>query len=121
MVGKSEPVSNAALLATIEVQCQLPFYNATPTKYRRLLLYGQMIHSRQYQKVSQRNSYTVKYLNKETSEKEYGQIEYFIDVNANLDDHQEFNYYAYITKFTMKKMQWIADSTTKLSISHLNA
>ncbi|CAC5392142.1 unnamed protein product [Mytilus coruscus] len=110
VVGKAEEANLADHENVFSlVKLAKPSFTGIPLKYKRALLQGEMIHSKIYQKVSQRNSFTVEYQN--LTDKEYGEILFFL----GLDD----DYLAVVNKFTKKKCALTEDHTTGPSGGHL--
>ncbi|CAC5386290.1 unnamed protein product [Mytilus coruscus] len=110
VVGKAEEANLADHENVFPlVKLAKPSFTGITLKYKRALLQGEMIHSKIYQKVSQRNSFTVEYQN--LTDKEYGEILFFL----GLDD----DYLAVVNKFTKKKCALTEDHTTGPSGGHL--
>ena len=81
-----------------------PVYDGSLLLYKRALIHGEMIHSKLYQKVSQRNSYTIEF-----SSESYGEVLYFIELN---EDDIIPSYFAVVNRFSQKECQELTKDRT---------
>ena len=61
-VGKMESVTLESMDTNVSLKLEEMFSDGEMYQYRHLLVESQMIHSQSYQRVSQRNSFTVRYV-----------------------------------------------------------
>ncbi|KAJ8316716.1 hypothetical protein KUTeg_005735 [Tegillarca granosa] len=120
VVGKSEEITSDKDLFQL-IELAHPFCRSKPMKYKRALIHGQMIHSKSYQKVSQRNSFTVSFAL--ANEKCYGAVQYFVDLNISVEDYvheKASDYYAVVNKFRHRNLDLTNDETTGMNTKHLH-
>lgn len=108
LVGKGEEVKASIHDFNGEIHLRHPFNDGKFVRYQRALVRGQMIHSKSYQKVTQRNSYTVLYNN--DGEDQFGEVLCFgfIEDFYTKNSHN----YAFVLPFHEININIVNDNTT---------
>lgn len=87
--------------------------------YQRCLVNGQLFHSQTYQKVTQRNSYSVIYMSADNCNQEYsfGEVLYYGSfTDSNLGTMHS---YAFVSPFQLIIKDLVKDDTTGLQVEGL--
>lgn len=108
LVGKGEEVKASIHDFNGEIHLRHPFNDGKFVRYQRALVRGQMIHSKSYRKVTQRNSYTTLYNN--DGEDQFGEVLCFgfIEDFYTKNSHN----YAFVLPFHEININIVNDNTT---------